>query len=279
VNLVTIAIVATATMSAVAAIGSWRSAKASAFVDQERRRAELRPQLVFRIAVENDDCKTAVMYVTLKGPADLPTPGKVRLSIMDLPSDLRDQSLRTLSIGSSQVLRFSPTFRFSRSGISVLQIWSPWEFAGGLKPLPRVARAVSWGFGSWTLRIGYCRPTRWFPAFTFLRDSAMPASKHKRRRVIAYQVDGVLFKLTLFVGQRTRTMRRVQRDEVQAMRLSRTTPPAHLGDLGKDWTGIYPPSRYQIAASCKFGKWRWRIEQYVNPGQGGQIADGGHEQA
>jgi len=50
VDWVTIGTLATAAMSAVAAVGSWRSAKNSAAVDHERRHAELRPQLSVRTA-------------------------------------------------------------------------------------------------------------------------------------------------------------------------------------------------------------------------------------
>src|SRR5258708_11022453 len=99
VNLLTIGTLATATMSAVAAIGAWRSAKHSSFVGQERRRAELRRQLALRIAASEDDIGTAVMYVTLTGPVDLPTPGKIRLTMMDLPSELRDEVLAIYAVG------------------------------------------------------------------------------------------------------------------------------------------------------------------------------------
>ena len=207
VDLLSIGTLVTATMSAVAAIGSWRAAYRYASVDEERHRAELRPQLALRIAASQDDSRTAVMYVTLTGPADLPTPGKILLTMMDMPTELRDEVLAIYAVGG---------FTLSRGGTGAPKVWGPWEFMGGLKPGPfqfaySTRRSWAWGFR-------FCRPTRWLPSFRVIREEAAPKSKRRRRRLTATSFDGVLFYLAWFVGQRTRVMRGVRLNEVQVVR-------------------------------------------------------------
>lgn len=256
-DLLSIGALVTATMSAVAAIGSWRAANRYAFVDEERRRAELRPQLALRIAASQDDSGTAVMYVTLTGPVDLPTPGKIRLRMMDIPSELRDEVLAIYAVGG---------FYYSRgeTGTSGL-IWGPWEFLGGLKPESPLSTFST--RHSWRIGFRFRRPTRWFPRFSMIREEAAPKSRRRRRRVTAIQFDGVLFYLAWFVGQRTRTMRRVRLNEVQVVRLSRTRLPDADWAEGKDWASLYPPNLCPVSAQCKFGKWRWRIELPATAGE------------
>jgi hypothetical protein len=259
VNLLAIGTLATATMSAVAAIGSWRSAKQSAVVDQERHRAELRPQLDLRIAAIDDDSGTAVMYVTLKGPVDLPTPGTIQLRLMDLPSQLRTEVLAVYELGGFYV-------RFGPAGAQH-QVWGPWEFLGGLKQVPPVWMGSTYNTGGmWCIRFGFCRPTRWLPAFRYVREDAIPARGRRRLRVTSFHLDGVLFQFAVFVGQRVRTMRRVHLNETRVVRLSRTRPPADA-DWGKDWASLYPVDVCQVLAGCKFGKWRWRIELQATSGE------------
>jgi hypothetical protein len=88
---------ATASMSALAAYGSWRAASRSAVVAQERYRSELRPVFDSRIIMTDDD--NAVMHITLKGPVSLRTPGAIWLRIEDTPSGLRDEMLTVHALG------------------------------------------------------------------------------------------------------------------------------------------------------------------------------------
>lgn len=266
-DLLTIGTFATAAMSAAAAIGSWRSAKQSATIEQERHRAELRPQLDLRIAAD-DGGRAAVMYVTLNGPVDLPTPGRIRLSLVDLPSDLRNEVLATYALGQFEL-------SFGKSGAAT-QIWGPWEFLGGLKKFPSTHVFISDRF-TWNFRFALCRPARRLPNFSYARSEAI-RSRHKRQlRVTSFRLDGVLFQFAVFVGQRVRTMRRVRLNETQTMRLSRTSPPVDADwARDKDWVSLYPPDKGQVLANCKFGKWRWRIELQattIREPRGGPIID------
>jgi hypothetical protein len=254
VDLLTLGTVATATMSAVAAIGSWRAAKQWTVIEQERHRSELRPQLDLRIAANNDDSGTAVMYVTLNGPVDLPTPGRIQLKLIDSPSDLRNKVLTTYALLGR--------FDISHGKYGTLNlVWGPWEFQGGLKQLPRVWFQFFFSLGTWTIRFGLCRPTRRLPTFSYAREDAIPSRRRIRLRRTSFQLDGVLFRFAMFVGPRVRTMRRVRLNDTRIVRLSRTRPPADTDwARGEDWASLYPPDRCQVFAGCKFGKWRWRIE-------------------
>lgn len=246
----------TATMSAVAAIGSWRASYRYASVDEERRRAELRPQLALRMAASQDDSGTAVMYVTLTGPADLPTPGKIRLSMIDMPSELRDEVLAVYAVGH---------YSYSREETGTPKIWGPWEFMGGLRPDPTLFTFQS--SHSWVIGFRFCRPTRWLPTFRIVREEAAPNSKRRRRRLTLISFDGVLFNLAWFIGQRTRIMRRVRLNEVQVVRLSRTRLPDADWAKDRDWASLYPPNLSQVHVWCEFGKWKWGIELQATTGE------------
>jgi hypothetical protein len=122
-------------MSAVAAFGSWRAARQSAVVDQERLRDELRPKLELQIAPSAGGGKTAVMYVTLKGLENLPTPGRIQLEVKDITS----APLNKLLADYAQERFGVHTERFGvhvGPADIVDHIWGPWEFQGGLKSLP-----------------------------------------------------------------------------------------------------------------------------------------------
>ena len=252
-DLLAIGAFATATMSAAAAIGSWRSAKQSATIEQERHRAELRPQLGLRIAADEDGSGGAFMYVTLNGPVDLPTPGRIRLRLIDMPSELRDQVLATYALGQFEL-------SFGESG-TLSQVWAPWKFAGGLKRPPSAIYTLSSARMTWNARFALCLPARRLPRFRYTRSSAIASRRRKRPRVTSFELDGVLFQLAIFVGQRVRTMRRFRLNETRAVRLSRTSPPVEAEwARGRDWSRLYPPNNCQVLAGCKFGKWKWRIE-------------------
>jgi hypothetical protein len=258
VDLVSIGTLITATMSAVAAVGSWRSAKHSASIDEERRHAELRPQLALRIAASQDGSGTAVMYVTVTGPVDLPTPEKIRLRMMDMSSELRDEVLAIYAMGG---------FSYGRGETGAPgKIWGPWEFMGGLKPEPPLSFTFSTRY-SWKIGFRFCRPTRWLPTFRMIREETAPKSRRRRRKVTAISFDGVLFYLAWFIGQRTRIMRGVRLNEVQVVRLSRTRLPDTDWAKDKDWASLYPPNLSQVLARCKFGKWKWRIELRATTGE------------
>ena len=196
------------------------------------------------------------MYVTLTGPADLPTPGKILLTMMDMPSELRDEVLAIYAVGH---------YSYSRGETGTPKVWGPWEFMGGLKPGPfqftySTRRSWAWGFR-------FCRPTRWLPAFRVIREEAAPKSKRRWRRLTAISFDGVLFHLAWFVGQRTRVMRGARLNEVQVVRLSRTQLPDADWAKDRDWASIYPPNLSQVRAQCRFGRWKWIIELQATTGE------------
>ena len=247
-DLVTIGTLATATMSAVAAIGSWRSAKHSSTVDQDRRRSELRPQLAVQVIPSRGDSEIAVMQVTLNGPVDLETPGKIRLKMLDLPSELRTQSLTVYQI------QYLPEVRLGK-GVTQ-QIWGPWEFRGGLRarqPYKYVYRHRQWHFA-----FGWGRPAKLLPTFRLTREDL--GSGTRRRTVTAVELGGLFLQLAVYLSGRERMIRGVHFGETRLLSLSRTRPPGVLGDLGKSWDDIYPPDVWRVLAYCKFGRWQWEIE-------------------
>ena len=194
------------------------------------------------------------MFVTLNGPVDLPTPGRIQLRLMDLPSDLQNEVLTTYALGK---------YKYSRGKHGAInQVWGPWEFLGGLKQFPRVRyEYILTTHGMWRIRFGLCRPTRRLPTFRRVREDAIPSRQRRRLRTTSFQLDGLLFQFAVFVGPRVRTMRRVRLNETRIVHLSRTRLPSDADwARDKDWTSLYPPNKCPVLANCKFGKWKWRIE-------------------
>lgn len=192
--------------------------------------------------------KTAIMYVTLKGPVDLPTPGRLLLTMMDLPSELYSQLVTVYEKGDSFSLR---------NGAGLENVWGPWEFQGGLNPgLPFNANV---SLGARSIAFGFCRPTMRFP--TLKRDPHGSVSIRGTRspRMTVFGFDGLLFQLEVYAGKRVRVMRRMRLGDTRAVYLSRTRPQ-EFGSNDKDWDIYYPPDVWQVMAECKFGRWRWKIK-------------------
>ena len=233
----------TASMSALAAYGSWRAASRSAVVAQERYRLELRPVFDSRIIMTDGD--NAVMHITLKGPVSLRTPGTIWLRIEDMPSELRDKMLTVHALGITSGQRGIPT-----------QIWSPWEFAGGRRFISSDGVSFNQAIGAWYIRFALCKPLKFYPMLKTVREGA--SSTKSNRKLIAMQCHAWVFRVEVFVGQRYRRLRRVNLDETKTVRLRHTGPPTGVDTT--EWANIYPPETCRLLARCKFGRWTWRVD-------------------